>query len=89
MLPSVIGPGGCFGTICVLPGSHHLGPPSLIRAAPGRICPRLGGRVFAKAGLPPSREIFAIDYKGSPAPSDADEAEVVEAEISPPDTVAK
>jgi hypothetical protein len=44
---------------------------------------------LAKAGLPPSRDIFKIDYKGTPAPSDADEAEVVEAEISPPDTVAK
>jgi hypothetical protein len=36
---------------------------------------------LAKAGLPPSREIFAISYKESPAPSDADEAEFVEAEI--------
>ena len=43
---------------------------------------------LAKAGLPPSREIFKIDYKGTPAP-EADEAEVVEAEISPPDAVTK
>jgi hypothetical protein len=44
---------------------------------------------LAKAGLPPSGEIFKIDFKGSPAPSDVDEAEVVEAETSPPATVAK
>ena len=44
---------------------------------------------LAKAGLPPSGEIFKIEYRGQPAPSDADEAEVVEAEISPPDAVAK
>jgi hypothetical protein len=53
---------------------------------PGR--PRIDAEL-AKAGLPPLREIFAISYKESPAPSDADEAEVVEAEINPPDTVAK
>ena len=44
---------------------------------------------LAKEGLPPSGEIFKVDYKGSPTPSDFDEAEVVEAEISPSDTVFK
>jgi len=33
---------------------------------------------LSKAGLPPSGEIFKIDFQGNPTPSDANEAELID-----------
>jgi hypothetical protein len=39
---------------------------------------------LAANNLPPTCEIFAVDFRGTPIPPDAEEAEILEPEPSPP-----